>query len=68
MGTVKKVTVHLPTDLLTRARKRTGAGVTETIRRGLRLVAAEDAFDGLRQLRGKVKFSIDIDELRSDRR
>ena len=68
MATVKKVTVHIPSDLLARARKRTGAGVTETIRRGLRLVAAEDAFDGLRRLRGKVKFSIDLDELRSDRR
>ena len=68
MAAVKKITVHVPSDLLARAQKRTRAGVTETIRRGLRLVAAEDAFEGLRQLRGKVKLSIDLDELRADRR
>lgn len=68
MGAVKKVTVHVPCDLLARAQQRTRAGVTETIRRGLHLVAAEEAFDGLRKLRGKVKFSIDLAELRSDRR
>ena len=68
MGAVKKVTVHVPADLLAQAQTCTRAGVTETIRRGLRLVAAEDAFDALRELRGKVKVSIDLDELRSDRR
>jgi hypothetical protein len=68
MDAVKKVTIHVPAKLLAQAQKRTGAGVTETIRRGLRLVAAEDAFDGLRKLRGKVDFTIDVDELRADRR
>ena len=63
-----KVTVELPVELLDRARESTGEGITGTIRRGLELVAATRAQEQLRALRGKVKFSIDLDELRSDRR
>jgi hypothetical protein len=62
-----KVTVELPVALLARARKSTGDGITGTIRRGLEMVAARRAQDGLRQLRGKVKFSIDVKALREDR-
>lgn len=43
-------------------------GVTGTIRQGLALVAASEAYERLRALRGKVKFSIDLKELRQDRR
>ena len=63
----KKVTVHLPEALLERALHSTGKGVTETIRDGLRLVAAGDAYRTLRQLRGKVKFSVGAQRLRDDR-
>lgn len=63
-----KVTVELPVELLDRARASTGEGITGTIRRGLELVAATRAQEQLRALRGKVKFSIDLDELRSDGR
>lgn len=63
-----KVTVELPADLLERARRSTGEGITGTIRRGLELVAASRAQEQLRALRGKVKFSIDLDALRDDRR
>jgi hypothetical protein len=63
----QKVTVHLPQDLLRRAQRSTGEGITETIRKGLQLVAAEESFDGLRKLRGKVRFSIDLKKLREDR-
>jgi hypothetical protein len=63
-----RVTVELPADLLKRARASTGEGITGTIRRGLELVAAARAQERLRALRGKVKFSIDLDELREDRR
>jgi hypothetical protein len=63
----KKVTVVLPGDLLARAQRETGEGITPTIRRGLELVAASSAYEALRKLRGKVKFSIDLDELRKDR-
>jgi len=63
-----KVTVELPVDLLERARRSTGEGITRTIRRGLELVAATRAQEQLRALRGQVKFSIDLKALRDDRR
>jgi hypothetical protein len=64
----QKVTVHLDQDLLRRAQARTGQGVSATIRHGLTLVAASEAYDKLRALRGKVRFSIDLRALREDRR
>lgn len=64
----QKVTVHVDTDLLRRAQKRTGQGVSATIRHGLELVAASDAYEKIRALRGKVRFSIDLGALREDRR
>jgi hypothetical protein len=65
---VQKVTVHIDRDLLRRARERTGKGVTATVREGLELVAAGQVYDRLRALRGKVAFSLDLRELRKDRR
>lgn len=64
----RKITVHIPEDLLERAQKSTGEGVTETVRQGLRLVAAGDTFRRVAKLRGTVKFSIDPARLRDDRR
>lgn len=65
MGTTK-VTVELPAELLDKARKTTGEGITGTIRRGLELVAASRAQDQLKALRGKVKFSLDLAASRRD--
>lgn len=67
MSAAKKVTVHLPEDLLAKAQQSTGQGITETIRLGLQLVAASRAYEGLRNLKGKVAFSIDLKKLREDR-
>jgi hypothetical protein len=64
---LKKVTVVLPEDILARAQKASGAGITPTIRQGLELVAAGRAYDQLRRMRGRVKLTIDLDELRRDR-
>lgn len=64
----KKVTVVLPADLLKRARRSTGEGVTRTIRRGLELVAAESVYDRLLALRGRARVSLNLDKLREDRR
>lgn len=61
-----KVTVELPAELLEKARRTTGDGITATIRRGLELVAAARAQDALHALRGKVKFSLDIAASRGD--
>ena len=63
-----KVTVELPADLLERARKSTGEGITGTIRRGLELVASARAQRELASLRGKVKFTLDLDASRADRK
>lgn len=64
----RKITVHVRTDLLDKAQKATRAGVSETVRKGLELLAASEVYDGLLKMRGKVKFSIDLNELRRDRR
>lgn len=63
-----RVTVELPAELLARARKSTGDGITATIRRGLELVAAARAQRELASLRGKVKFSLDLAASRADRK
>ena len=65
---IQKVTVHIDRELLRRAKKRTGKGVTATIRQGLELVAASAVYDRLRALRGQVTFSLDLEKLREDRR
>ena len=63
----RKITVHIPEDLLERAQKSSGQGITETVRQGLRLVAAGETFRRLSALRGTVKFSVDLRRLREDR-
>lgn len=63
----RKITVHVPADLLDRAQRFTGEGVTETVRRGLRLVAAGETFRRVAKLRGTVKFPLEYATLRDDR-
>lgn len=67
MQTARKITVEVPPELLERAQEATGAGVTETIRTGLKLVAASRTYARLRELRGKVRFSRTTAELKADR-
>ena len=64
---LQKVTVVLPKDLVRTAMDATGEGLTPTIRQGLEKVAAARAYEGLRAMRGKVQFTIDVDEMREDR-
>jgi hypothetical protein len=63
----RKLTVMLPEDILDRAQQATGAGITETLRQGLRLLAAGETYKRVSGLRGQVKFSIDLKRLREDR-
>lgn len=63
---LQKITVHVPDVLLKRARKASGSGITETVRQGLHLVAARDAYGKLRALRGQVRFDLDLKRLRED--
>ena len=64
----RKITVHVRGELLARAQKASGTGISGTVRKGLELLAASDAYDRLLKMRGKVKFSIALEELREDRR
>jgi hypothetical protein len=66
MGAIRKVTVHLPAELLERAQEATGEGVTATVRKGLELVRSRSAYEGLLRLRGKVRLSIDPKRLRRE--
>ncbi len=67
METSRKITVEIPADLLEKAQQASGAGITQTVRTGLQLLAASQAYDRLRKLRGKVRFSRTFEELKEDR-
>ena len=67
MKSERKITALLPEELLQRAMKATGEGITPTLRRGLELVAAKDAYEELLKLKGRFDLKIDLGELRSDR-
>lgn len=67
MSETRKITVEVPEELLERALESSGKGITQTVRRGLSLVAAGRAYDELRRLRGKVRLGIDLEALREDR-
>lgn len=67
MDVARKITVEVPTDLLERAQRASGTGVTQTVRTGLSLVAASQAYARLRQWRGRVHFTRSLAQLKSDR-
>ena len=67
MEKLRKITVQVSERDLASAQQLTGEGVTETVRAGLRKLAAIRAQQELLKLRGKVKFSMTVDELKYDR-
>ncbi|HEY4907001.1 MAG TPA: hypothetical protein VIH74_06075 [Candidatus Acidoferrum sp.] len=67
MRTARKITIEVPADLLEKAQEASGTGITQTVRTGLQLVAASNAYAKVRQLRGKVKFSLSWEQLKDDR-
>jgi hypothetical protein len=67
MDTARKITVEVPLELLERAQEASGAGVTQTVRTGLQLVAASRTYARLRKLRGEVRFSRTAADLKADR-
>ena len=67
MEKARKITVEVPPELLEKAQRATGSGVTQTVRTGLELVAASQTYARLRQLRGKVRFKLTSAELKADR-
>ncbi len=67
MLVARKITVEIPAELLEKAQKASGTGITQTVRTGLQLLAASQAYARLRQMRGKVRFSRTLAELKADR-
>jgi hypothetical protein len=67
MERARKITVEVPAELLDKAQRATGAGITQTVRAGLQLMAASQAYAQLLQFRGKVRFSRSVEELKDDR-
>ena len=67
MSEMRKITVDVPAEDLAAAQEFTGAGVTETIRLALKRLRSIRAQQRALELRGKVKFSMTLDELRYDR-
>lgn len=63
----RKITVEIPPELLDRAQRASGAGITQTVRTGLQLVAASQTYAKLRRLRGKIRFSRTSNDLKIDR-
>jgi len=67
MKTERKVTVMLPKGLIQKAMKASGEGLTPTLRRGLELVAAKEAYRGLLKLKGKFDLGLDYEQVKKDR-
>jgi hypothetical protein len=67
METLRKITVEVPAELLESAQQASREGVTQTVRAGLRLLAASQAYSKLRQLQGTVRFSCTPEQLKADR-
>jgi hypothetical protein len=68
MNEMRKITVEVPEDDLVEAQALTGKGVTETIRDALRRMRSIRAQQRALELRGKVNFSLTVDEMRYDKR
>jgi nitrate reductase beta subunit len=64
MGEMRKITVEVPVDDLAAAQEYVGAGVTETVRAALKRLRSIQAQQRALELRGKVKFSVDLMALR----
>ena len=47
--------------------KSSKASIRDTVRKGLDLLSAKEAYAELRKMRGKLKISINMDKLRKDR-
>jgi hypothetical protein len=67
MKTTRKITLEIAGDLLDKAQRASGTGITQTVRTGLQLVAASETYARLRRFRGKVRFARTEAELKADR-
>jgi hypothetical protein len=67
MSDMRKITAFIPAALLEAAQANTGEGVTETIRIALEKLNHAAWSRRMLDLRGKVKFDVDLQALREDR-
>lgn len=67
MERARKITLEIPPELLDKAQRVCGTGITQTVRTGLQLVAASQTYAKLRGFRGKIGFSRNSGELKIDR-
>ena len=67
MAPARKITIEISPRLLEKAQRASGTGITQTVRAGLELLAASETYAKLGQLRGKVRFSRKLSELKADR-
>jgi hypothetical protein len=67
LAKLKKITVEVPADVLKRAQKRSGEGVTGTIRNALNDYAGSEWYEKILALRGKVHFTESLESIREDR-
>ena len=63
----RKITVEVPVELLEKAQRATGTGITQTVRKGLQIVAASEAYARALKLQGKYRFSITLEQMKDDR-
>lgn len=68
MKSNKKYTIELDPALVKNAIKATGKNFTETIRQGLKILAAAEAYHTLAKMQGSVDLGINLKELRKDKR
>ena len=67
MPKLRKVTAFVSPELLAAAQAHTGAGASETLRRGLESLVHQAFYDRLKALKGTVQFDADLVGLRDDR-
>jgi hypothetical protein len=56
---IKRITANLPSDVLLRAQKITGEGITETLVKGLDLLCRSEALEIAKSLKGKLNLKQD---------
>ncbi|MCX6127087.1 MAG: hypothetical protein NTV34_20380 [Proteobacteria bacterium] len=67
MRPVRKITVDVDEELLKTAQSASQESISETVRLGLRLLAASQSFQKALLLKGRVQFSKSWLELKDDR-
>ncbi len=67
MGDMRKITVEVDKADLLGAQDYTGQGISETVRAALKQLRSMQAQRRLVAMRGKVKFSMSLEELKYDR-